>query len=147
MNNLGGYKSIELVFVDELNMFAITSSGIYIRKNQEKQRLLPIHQNGAAAEASPQIEKAGTLYTHKASIKISCSRLSKQLHTELNHVDTRGCILIATTNNNERRVFGHSLYPLFGSLSEITGQKPSDNHYYELTLSAQCTTPALSLTE
>lgn len=147
MNNLGGYKSIELIFVDELDTFAVTTSGIYIRKKQEKQRLLPIQQNGAAADTSPKTEKAGTLYIHKATIKISSSRLSKQLHTELNHVDTRGCILIATTNNNERSVFGHSLYPLFGGFSEITGQKPSDTHCYELTLSTSCTTTALPLIE
>lgn len=147
MNNLGGYKSIELIFVDELTAFAVTTSGVYIRKNQEKQRILPIHQYGATADTSSKTEKAGTLYTHKATIKILSSRPDKQLHAELSHVDVRGCILIATTNNNEKRVFGHSLYPLFGSFSEIPGQKPSDSHCYELVLSASCTTPALPLIE
>ena len=138
MNNLGGYKSVELVFIDELSYFAVISpSGVYLRKSKDTQRLLPLRQN----------ESSGTLYTHKAIISLLSAGVDKRLIAELEQVAARGSILIATTNNNEKRIFGNPNYPLFGTFAEIPGEKPSDFRHYELSISATCIHPALTLTE
>lgn len=146
MNNLGGYKSIELVFIDELSNFAVTPSGAFIRKISNTQRLLPLHQYGATVDSTPKSDDSGTLYTHKAVINM-LGGLDKQLKAELEHTGIRGSILIATTNNNEKRVFGNPNFPLFGTFTEIPGQKPSDFRHYELSMSATCNHPALTLVE
>lgn len=146
MNNLGGYKSIELVFIDELSTFAVTSSGAFLRKNNHILRLLPLQQNGATVDSTPKSDDSGTLYTHKAVINI-LGGLDKQLKAELEQAGTRGSILIATTNNNETRVFGNPNFPLFGTFAEVSGQKPSDFRHYELSLSATCNHPVLTLIE
>lgn len=147
MNNLGGYKSIELVFIDELSTFAVTSSGAFIRKKKNILRLLPLQQNGAGVSATPKTDSSGTLYTHKAEISILHIGFDTQLKAELDQVRTRGSVLIATTNNNEKRVYGNLDYPMFGTLAEMPGQKPADLRHYELSLSATCNHPALTLVE
>lgn len=147
MNNLGGYKSIELVFTDELSTFAVTSSGAFIRKNNHILRLLPLQQNGVGINVTPKTDGPGTLCTHKAEINILHKGLDTQLKAELDQVGTRGSVLIATTNNDEKRVYGNLDYPMFGTFSEIPGQKPTDLRYYKLSLSATCNHPALTLME
>lgn len=148
MNNLGSYKSVELVFIDELSYFAVTSSsGVYLRKSKDTQRLLPLRQSGASVDATPKNESSGTLYTHKAIISLLSAGVDKRLIAELEQVAARGSILIATTNNNEKRIFGNPNSPLFGTFAEIPGEKPSDFRHYELSISATCIHPALTLTE
>lgn len=147
MNNLGGYKSIELVFIDELSTFAVTSSGAFLRKISNTQRLLPLQQNGAGISVTLKTDGPGTLCTHKAEISILHKGLDTQLKAELDQVGIRGSVLIATTNNDEKRVYGNLNYPMFGTFSEIPGQKPADLRHYELSLSATCNHPALTLME
>ena len=136
MNNLGGFKSVELIFVDEVQAFVNTPLGAYISKLTNSVRLLPIHQNGTHITITSKTEASGTLYTSKATIHIQSKDITPELHAELKHVDVRGCRLIATTNNNTKRVYGCQSHPLYGTFVEIPGKQPSDLHYQELTLTS-----------
>lgn len=147
MNNLGGYKTIELIFTDELLAFGTTDSGAFIQCKTDLKRPLPIHDNSASLIVTSKNEKAGILYTHKANMNIRSKALTPKLQAELQQVDVRGCILITTTHNNKKQVYGSDLYPLFGTFVENNGQKPSDLHCHELSLSSTCNHQPLPLIE
>lgn len=144
MNNLGGFKNIELIFADELESFDFNRTGIsYRKKDNHKIRLLPLHNNTSSLTTSPTTNDGGTIYVHKASIQLRSKRITDKLMAELSTVSERGCILIGTTNNGDNRVFGDKSYPLFGTFIENNGTKCSDLHQHVLSMSCTCIHPAL----
>jgi hypothetical protein len=135
MNNLGGYRSVELIFVDEIEKLAFFGNTVYLRKNIDTERLLPLHQNGANISTSPKTGDAGTTYSIKATIALLIKGTYTRLQHELMFVDVRGSILIATSHDSKQHVYGSVETPLFGTFVEKTGSQPSDFHHFELSLS------------
>ena len=138
MNNLGGYKSIELIFADELSVFSPTRNRVMIQKKDNSSRMLPLHDDSAALSATPVNNDAGILYTHQCTIFLRVLSLSTELCTLLRQVNVHGCILLAPTNNGNMRVFGSKEYPLLGHYAEEYGSKRSDLHQIKLSLTSQC---------
>ncbi|MGL4519597.1 MAG: hypothetical protein ACRCUJ_07985 [Phocaeicola sp.] len=143
MNNLGGYKRIELIFADELSIaIPMTANKIYLRKYVEnEERILPI-TDGSTLDSSSKKSDEGKIYTHDASILLV--RVTERLLNILSQLHFRGCVLVATTNNNEIKVFGTKATPLFGTIDEVPGSKPSDLRHFKLSLSTTLTHPALT---
>ena len=111
MNNLGGFKEIELVFVDELTVCVPVSGKMYICKKTINRRLLPLTKRGATLTSTAQTTDAGSLYEQNAVIPRP-RKMNKDLKGDLASIDRRPCILIATTNNNEVNVYGSKDLPL-----------------------------------
>lgn len=146
MNNLGGYRSVELVFIDEVTAFIRSGRSARLELSAGKSsRRLPLHDNSASLEATAESDEGGTLYTHQCSIPLRTNALESGLAKELRQVTQRGCLLIGTTNNGDRRVFGSKEYPLLGTFSETYGSRRSDLHQHTLTLSCTCLHPELTL--
>ena len=146
MNNLGGYKEIELIFIDELYQCVPVSGKMYVQKKTTIKRILPIIKKGITLEATAQTTDAGTLWTHGALIPLP-RKIDLFLELDLEQSDVRPCILIAETHNNERKVFGSENYPLYGNIQDIPGSKPSDLCYQQLTLQCISTHKELLLIE
>lgn len=145
MNNLGGFKRVELLLVDEVHVFARNGNRVKIERDGEFTRHLPLHDESPSLSASPQKDEAGTIFEHKCTIYLRSRVMSHQLIELLEQACIRGCILIATTNNNELRVFGSKQYPLHGSLTENYGSRRSDLHRHELYLTSHNLHPELAL--
>lgn len=143
MNNLGGYKSIELVFKDEISLFGVNRRTVTMAKSAGL--LLPPHRSGSSLSSTPKKDASGTSYTHKAVIHFSPLVVDKALVSLLDLIQSRGCILIGTTHNGDVRIFGDKDYPLYGNLEEIYGSRPGELHQYTLTLTCVCLHPELTL--
>ena len=146
MNNLGGFKEIELVFVDELTVCVPVSGKMYICKKTINRRLLPLTKRGATLTATAQTTDAGSLYEQNAVIPLP-RKMNKDLKGDLASIDRRPCILIATTNNNEVNVYGSKEFPLLGNLINNPGTLPSDLANLQLSLTTKITHQELPLLE
>lgn len=145
MNNLGGFKKIELLFTDEISVFARNGNRVKIERNGEFTRYLPLLDESPSLSASPQKDEAGTIFEHKCAIYLRSRVMPRPFIELLGQVRIRGCILIATTCNGETRVFGSKRYPLHGSLTENHGSRRSDLHRHELHLAGNELHPELVL--
>lgn len=146
MNNLGGFKEIELVFVDELTVCVPVSGKMYICKITINRRLLPLTKRGATLTSTAQTTDAGSLYEQNAVIPLP-RKMNKDLKGDLASIDRRPCILIATTNNNEVNVYGSKEFPLLGNLINNPGTLPSDLANLQLSLTTKITHQELPLLE
>lgn len=146
MNNLGGFKEIELVFVDELTVCVPVSGKMYICKKTINRRLLPLTKRGATLTSTAQTTDAGSLYEQNAVIPLP-RKMNKDLKGDLASIDRRPCILIATTNNNEVNVYGSKEFPLLGNLINNPGTLPSDLANLQLSLTTKITHQELPLLE
>lgn len=141
MNNLGGFSTIELVFIDEITNFTVSPLGATVSKNGTVPRVLPSIYEGSSLSDFSKYGASGTLYTHKAVLKLK-NKMDAGLEAELRTVNARGCILIAADSNGNRKVYGSMDYPLLGTFDEEPGKNKSDLHHFRLTLQADTLHPA-----
>ena len=146
MNNLGGFKEMELVFVDELTVCVPVSGKMYICKKTINRRLLPLTKRGATLTSTAQTTDAGSLYEQNAVIPLP-RKMNKDLKGDLASIDRRPCILIATTNNNEVNVYGSKEFPLLGNLINNPGTLPSELANLQVSLTTKITHQELPLLE
>lgn len=144
MNNMGGYRSVELLFADEIDTFVVFGDRVSIvRTNDETRRFLPIHDEGVSMSAPPAIEEGGCVWSHSARIQLISAMISDQLDRELQTLHRRGCVLVGITTNGKTKVYGSKEYPLLGAYYELDGTRRSDLHRHEIDLSCRCLHPAL----
>lgn len=146
MNNLGGFRKIEFFFIDEITSFIRNGDdGVRVGRREDAGLELPLHDNAASLFATPDTDDGGTLYTHQCTIPLRAKALKEAEISLLRQVKRRGCLLLATTNNDDIRVFGSKEYPLSGTLKEDYGSRRSELHQYELQLSCVAMHPELKL--
>lgn len=143
MNNLGGYRTIELIFVDELSNWAASRSEVRLETTREEARILPTRDNTATLNATPSEDEQGTVWAHQAEVSLRAKSLTPTIMADLEQVTVRGCVLRAVTFGGEVKVLGDKLYPLRGSFVEDDGTKLTDLHHYILSLSCNCLHPML----
>ena len=144
MNNMGGYRSVELLFTDEIETFSVSGDMVnLVRTNDGVRRLLPMHDEGVSLSASPNFEEGGCVWSHSARIQLISAKISDQLDRELQTLHRRGCVLVGTTTNGQTKVYGSKEYPLRGTYHELDGTRRSDLHCHEMELSCRCLHPAL----
>lgn len=141
---MGGYKSVELLFTDEIDTFIVSGDKVsLVRANDGARRLLPLHDEGVSLSATPNIEEGGCVWSHSARIQLRSAMISDQLDRELQTLHRRGCVLVGTTTNGLTKVYGSKEYPLLGAYYELDGSRRSDLHCHEMDLSCRCLYPAL----
>ena len=143
INNLGGFRVAELVFVDDILRWDVVAGKVNLSASIAY--ALPASVNGIQLSATGKSDKNGLLYTIKGIIKLKNRYLSADTIYQLKTIQSRGCVVTAMDNNGDRWVYGSPDYPLFGSLEQIVGSKPGDLHRWQLTLQSTSLTPELAL--
>lgn len=101
--------------------------------------LLPLRVGGAELEAQGSTSDAGVLYRHEAVLELRAADVTDALLRVLRRIERRGgCVLVATTNNGARRMFGSAACPLRGTMQEVYGRQAASLHELRLSLSASC---------
>lgn len=145
MNNLGGFKRVELLFADEISVFSRSGYSVKIERTNNFTRHLSLHDDSSLLVSTPKSSDSGTIYEHKCTLSLRTKGMPHSLISLLQQVKVRGCILIATTSNDEIRVFGSKEYPLLGNLIEEYGSSRKELHQHKLSLSSNCLHPELVL--
>ena len=144
MNNLGGWRKVELLLLDEFERLVISEHGAVVIP-KEGTHVLPHHINGVQLVATPKVDENGCLYTHSCSVELLGSKLSSEFRLLLQHAAACGCVLIGTTNNGDSYLFGDKDTPLIGTFGSEHGKRPSDLHESVLSLSTASIHPELPL--
>ena len=144
MNNLGGWRKVELLLLDEFERLVIGKNGAVVIP-KEGTHVLPHHRNGVQLVATPKVDENGCLYTHSCSIELRSSKLSSEYRSILQRAAHCGCILIGTTNNGDSYLFGDKDTPLTGTFGREHGKRPSDLHECVLSVSTASIHPELPL--
>lgn len=143
INNLGGFRVAELVFVDDILKWDVVAGKVNLSASIAY--ALPASVNGIQLSATGKSDKNGLLYTIRGIIKLKNRYLSAETIYQLKTISSRGCVITAIDNNGDRWVYGSPDYPLFGSLEQIVGSKPGDLHRWQLTLQCNSLSPEMSL--
>lgn len=147
-NNMGGILFASYLFTDEIQLFSvITSNAILQKQKGHDWRILPTIQMGAIPTVTPEESEAGTRYKHSATIHLLRAVISDSELKIIRTINTRGCILMYQDCNGFKRILGTKDHPLFGTITEVPGSKPTDTPGYNLNLSGISTHPQLPFIE
>ena len=144
INNMGGIVFARLLFVDQITLFSIINNQVLIRVQTNPKNIeLPIVNIAAAPVVTPEPTDAGTLYKISATIRLPRAVLGDiPLHL-LRTINSRGCVLLYQDACGYNKIVGAKEYPLFGTLTEINGSKPTDFSGCEIALSGKTLHPQL----
>jgi hypothetical protein len=111
-DNIGGYKTIELIFADSVKSITEDSAGrVSIVLNPfEEWTELPFSK--PKIEAKPKTEDAGTLYENSVSLLIPHQHLADELCQNIKKALYTYCIIRYTTVMDETFIIGGTEYPL-----------------------------------
>lgn len=142
-NNMGGILDAQILFVDELQTFAIVNGTAVLRLETGRDwRPLPIVGSGIIPKV--ELSETDTLYKHSATIRLNRNLITDSDANILRTTNVRGCILKYCDNAGNIRILGTKEHPLFGKLTETPGAKAADLGHYELALSGKSIHPQLS---
>lgn len=143
-NNMGGMLFAHLLFIDQITLFSVINHRVIIGTTTNRRELdLPIVSIAAAPVVTPETTDAGICYKIKVTIRLYRATLTDlALHT-LRTINNRGCVLLYQDACGYKKVVGSQEHPLFGTLAEVNGSKPTDFSGYELTLTGKTLHPQL----
>ena len=144
MNNIGGFKCIELLYCSEVQTFGIVKNQVYLVKKENKKRILPVLLKGATTETNPSYSNGGRSHSHRVDIPL-LNTIKVALLDELAYVDDEGFLLIVENHNGQKKVYGTLDAPLFGTIIDIDGSTPADLSYKALSIPGNTIHKALSL--
>ena len=133
VNNMGGFSEAEIVFIDEITSWSHAGDGLQLECRVPRHPLTEV-SNGIKLSAVPKTTKSGTIYQHKVEISV---KNGPKLRSELPGIGSRGFLVVAKDRNQQIWVYGHPDYPLFGSIEQIPGSKPTDLHKWRITANCQ----------
>ncbi len=144
INNMGGMLLAELLFVDQIELFAVIDDQAIIKTKSDPKKLsLPIVSISASPVVVPETTDAGTIYKSTATIRLTQATLGYSLFKMLRNINVRGCVLLYGDANGNKKVVGSNEYPLFGTLTLINGSKATDFSGYEISLTGKTLHPQL----
>lgn len=143
-NNMGGMLFAHLLFIDQIKLFSVINNQVLIETQANRRELnLPIVNIAAAPVVTPENTDAGTCYKIKVTIRLYRATLADCAIDLLRTINDRGCVLLYQDACGYKKAVGSQDHPLFGTLTEVDGSKPTDFSGYELTLTGKTLHPQL----
>ena len=119
-DNMGGYESIEMIFLDHINSIIEDSNDrVSISLNHLGEYTnLPFQKRSAKIESKPKDNDAGTIYENSVSLLVPHQYLTDALSQQIKKAIYTFCVIRYKTVMGETFIVGGTDYPL-----QITSQK------------------------
>jgi hypothetical protein len=120
-DNIGGYKTIEIVSVDRVMNVRVANgfASVTLNTSEDAWTELPFQYGTAKIEVTPERTDAGILYSATAEVTIPRTSLTESISHETERAAVYGAIIRYTTLAGNTYIVGTADYPLMPVVRQL----------------------------